>query len=96
MPDLAPCYVATQSTLIAGWNAASIEHALNPGLSRSETRSSAVLYLDRLPEADARLARATRASELTSFEYPWTRIEVSGRRDGDRYRFELTMTAEGE
>ena len=28
MPDLAPCYVATDDTLVIGWNAGSIRHAL--------------------------------------------------------------------
>ena len=28
MPELAPCYVATDDTLVIGWNAGSIRHAL--------------------------------------------------------------------
>ena len=58
LPDLAPCYVATDRALILGWNRRSLELALLTEPDRSRRGSSrAVIHLDRMPEADERRVR---------------------------------------
>ena len=95
MPDLSPCYVATESALVAGWNIDSLERALAPG-TRRETASSAIVYLDRMPEADVRLARAAGVDDAQAVDYPWQRIEILGRRTDGRYLFDVRLTGAAE
>lgn len=105
MPDLAPCYAATPEVLVIGWNAGSVERALalprDPEAAApsplAAALSSAVVHLDRLPEADARLARAG-ASRLggpppAPLVYPWRALRLAGRRDGGEYRIAIQLAA---
>ena len=78
LPDFAPCYVATESALVAGWNPASLRHALAQSPAESASGASAsdesasgeselVIELGRFSRADALLAAAARAQALEPF-----------------------------
>ncbi len=112
LPDLAPCYVATDEALVVGWNPVSIELALagdgggatpagvgadpNAGASGSPldggAESALAVALERLPEADHRLAAASGANGARALRYPLRALSVRGWRDGDVYRFEGELT----
>ena len=58
LPDLAPCYVATERALVVGWNPASLRHALAGEMDvllELGAPGALVLDLARVEEADARL-----------------------------------------
>jgi|GEM_PF-800435 len=109
MPELAPCYVATDDTLVIGWNAESVEHALagttNPGGALSAPKhawstrawstegSEARIYLSRMPQADALLAEASGTTPLPRSFYPWNLLDVRGRRGADSYLFQAELEA---
>jgi hypothetical protein len=63
MPDLAPCYVATESALVIGWNPASLRKALAADGATARTagdihpQGGLSVDLQRFPEADARFAQ---------------------------------------
>jgi hypothetical protein len=104
MPELAPCWVATDTALVVGWNAASLGRALGtpPAAAEDTTeprapeRSRLVVHLDRLPEADLRLARAWNPGwDRPPVVYPWRRLELTGRCDGDHYTFRLELLPAG-
>jgi hypothetical protein len=82
MPDLAPCYVATEDALIIGWNPSSLQTALARRHSEpSEFGDSggAIIYLDRFAEADQILSRSLSFEhELLPQFYPWRRIIATG------------------
>ena len=67
LPDLAPCYVATENAIVAGWNPSSLRHALasRPGKKASGESTSGesrlVIELGRFSRADALLAAAADA-----------------------------------
>ncbi|MGD2113650.1 MAG: hypothetical protein PVG07_01255 [Acidobacteriota bacterium] len=95
MPDLAPCYVASDDTLLVGWNPRSLELALaDAGEPPWEPESSAArVYLDRLPRADAVVAETSGAFAPVPPEfYPWRRIELRGARARDHYRLEAELS----
>jgi hypothetical protein len=97
MPDLLPCYVATDTALVVGWNPMSLEKALAAGNPTDEGgESRVVLHLDRFPLADERLAAASGADpDATPPAYPWQQIRVSGGRQGDSYRLQIAFVAGG-
>jgi hypothetical protein len=90
LPDLAPCYVATDRAIVLGWNPASLRKALDGAsvgapLAGPEGESGLVLELARLAGADARLARAAGEQPLRrAAASPWQRLRARARRDGDR------------
>ncbi len=96
MPGLAPCYLATDSALVVGWNRTAIEGALTPA-SRSQVEvaggegagSRATVDFAALALADRRLA-ATRSRDV-AFNYPFRSLDVVGRRDGSGFFFDLTL-----
>ena len=82
MPDLAPCYVATERALVIGWNPASIHKALDgsgPEREDLSDRGGAVVHFDRFVEADRILSRAL-SVDLASLPngYPWRRVIATG------------------
>jgi len=113
MPDLAPCYVATDAALVIGWNPASLERALaapatggaEAGAGDAQARqeqapgvrlaagpgaeaSRLSVFFDRLPRADAILARSSGSRvSLGPRYYPWRRLVVEGRRGKGRFHF---------
>ena len=93
MPDLAPCYVATERALIVGWNPASLRKALDghgdepDGLGES---SGAIIYLDRFDKADRILSSALSIERSPhSTPYPWKRITAKGAPDPSGFRLQL-------
>ncbi|MGB3564141.1 MAG: hypothetical protein WBH85_04990 [Thermoanaerobaculia bacterium] len=98
MPDLLPCYVATDSALVVGWNPVSLEKALAAGEQPDGGEESrVVLHLDRFPLADERLAAASGADpDATPPAYPWQQIRISGGRQDKGYRLQLAFVAGGD
>jgi hypothetical protein len=98
MPDLLPCYVATDSALVVGWNPVSLEKALAAGgKAESGDESRVVLHFDRFPLADDRLAAASGADpHTTPAVYPWQKVRITGGRQGKSYRLLLAFDAGGE
>jgi hypothetical protein len=99
LPELAPCYVATGSALVAGWNSASLRQALAGGEAAPGVPlgGPGVLLLDlaRVEQADARL-RARLPAEavlLPPSVYPWGRLSLSGERGREGIRLELRLDA---
>jgi hypothetical protein len=93
MPDLAPCYVATQRALVVGWNPASLRKALDgldgerDGLGKS---SGAIIHLDRFADADRILSSALSAETSPQpAQYPWKRITAKGAPDSSGFRLQL-------
>jgi len=97
MPDLLPCYVATDKALVVGWNPLSLEKALAAGEQPDGGEESrVVLHLDRFPLADERLAGASGADpDVTPPAYPWQQIRISGGRRGKGYRWQLSFASGG-
>jgi hypothetical protein len=98
LPDLAPCYVATDDALVVGWNPASLRLALG---GESETPGAlggpGALELDlaRVEEADALLRARLPAGTvlLPPQAYPWQRVSLSGVRARDGIHLELRLAA---
>jgi hypothetical protein len=107
MPDLAPCYVATDDALVVGWNPVSIDLALRPPRPSSGAGTAAdaagrgsaeastlVVDLERFPETDRLLAAGSGVAQpVAPSKYPWRALRVTGRRNGDGYRFEGELLA---
>ena len=98
MPDLLPCYVATDKALVVGWNPLSLEKALAAGEQPDGGEESRVVFhLDRFPLADERLAAASGADpDATPPAYPWQQVRISGGRQGRGYRLQLAFVAGGD
>lgn len=102
LPDLAPCYVATEDALVFGWNPASVRKAL--AKSGESAPDSGVLHpqgglivdLGRFPDADARFAQLASpdAESTTAVAYPWRRLSADGVREGDAVRVRVHLAAE--
>ena len=107
MPDLAPCYVATEHALVVGWNPLSIDLALRPPSASSKAgrgdaaagpgsaeASSLTVDLERFPETDRLLAAGPGVAQPAApLKYPWRALRVTGRRSGQGYRFEGELVA---
>jgi hypothetical protein len=93
LPDLAPCYVATERALVVGWNSYSLGRALSGPAGPDGGASALEIDFGRLPETDGLLAQASGAEPGPPIDYPFSRARLSGRRDGDRYRVELRLDA---
>lgn len=80
LPDLSPCYVATDRALVLGWNPSSLRRALDGAPAELDAeRGGAVVELTRFREADARLARALGGPEARQLSaWPWSRILADG------------------
>jgi hypothetical protein len=99
LPDLAPCYVATEGALVVGWNPASVRMAL--GVAERGPRAAGAphpgagltLSLERFPEADARFARLAppNVSLPPIGVYPWRRLNADGVREGDAVRVRIRL-----
>jgi hypothetical protein len=86
LPDLAPCYLASERALVAGWNPASLRQALRADAAGPPPAAGApgalLVDLARIEEADARLrARVPDpAGLLPQQPYPWRRLTLTGER----------------
>jgi hypothetical protein len=82
MPDLAPCYVATERALVIGWNPASLHKALDGSRAELEElgeTGGAIFHLERFAEADRILSRALSIDSASpSHGYPWRRVVATG------------------
>jgi hypothetical protein len=97
LPDLAPCYVATDRALVVGWNPASVRKALDgaPGVA-GDSAGFATAELARFPEADARLASlAPGDRDSAPAHWPWRRAVADGARDGAAVRIRVHLDAAG-
>jgi hypothetical protein len=101
LPDLAPCYVATERALVVGWNPASVRKALGEGSGRAQAPvgldAPGVLVLDLalVEQADARLRAQMPAGSrlLPRRTYPWRRLSVSGERGREGVHLRLRLAA---
>jgi len=102
LPDLAPCYAATEDALVIGWNPASVRQALAADGADEHAghgqhpHSGITIDLARIPEADARLAQlaAENAPVPATGPYPWQRLRADGVRDGDVVRVRVELHGE--
>jgi hypothetical protein len=94
LPDLEPCYVATERAVVMGWNRSSVEKALASPPPAASQASRFTLFLSRLPEADRRLAAASGAAGPGFIAYPWDLALLTGERGAEGYRLRLELTAE--
>lgn len=85
LPELAPCYVATEGSLMLGWNAASLGHALGAEPTESGDAPGQIeLDLALFAEADALLSRHLAPDERGgSLRWPWRRAIASAQRADD-------------
>ncbi len=92
LPDLVPCYVVTERSILVGWNPTSIALALGrspvPAMYASGPvlgeRGGLLVHLDRLPEADARLRRqlhGTGPAKSLASQFDRLRVDVRGEAD---------------
>ena len=99
LPDLAPCYVATDTALVVGWNPASLRKALDgsgrggvPRLRNLPNAGGAIVDFGNFPEADARLAERGPVEFPTSpLTYPWQRAVARGHRVADGVQLNLKL-----
>jgi hypothetical protein len=95
LPDLAPCYVATDRALVIGWNPASLRKARDgqaPGLAELGSAGGALVDFEKFPRADRILARATGApTPPASRPLPWRRWVARAAPAGARYSLRVEM-----
>jgi hypothetical protein len=98
MPDFAPCYAATETALVIGWNAASVRKAL--GQESHATRAddtqqpahALTVELARIPEADAHFAGLEPdATQLATTAWPWRRLTADGEREAGAVRVRIRL-----
>jgi hypothetical protein len=97
LPDLAPCYVATDHALIIGWNGASVRKALEGAPAEAgESAGFASAELERFVDADTRLASlAGNDGTATPGRWPWRRVVADGERVGDRVQIRVRLESGG-
>ncbi|MDP6978647.1 MAG: hypothetical protein QF570_08595 [Myxococcota bacterium] len=100
LPDLVPCYVVTERSIVVGWNPTSIALALGRTATPATYVSGPVLdeqggllvHLDRLPEADARLQRQLHgARPATSLASQFDRLRVDARSASDSVSLRIEL-----
>ena len=96
MPDFAPCYAATETALVIGWNAASLHKALGQethATRADDTRQPALtIELARIPEADAHFAALEPdAKQLATSAWPWRRLTADGEREAGAVRVRIRL-----
>jgi hypothetical protein len=99
LPDLAPCYVATERALVIGWNPASVRKALDGAAGGADDGGAggfASAELARFAEADARLTALAREDAVSApIRWPWRRAVADGTRDGNRVRIRVHLESRG-
>ncbi len=98
MPDFSPCYAATETALVIGWNAASVRKALlreTPATRVDDTPQpthALTVELARIPEADAHFARLEpEAAQLATTVWPWRRLTADGEREAGAVRVRIRL-----
>lgn len=98
LPDLTPCYVVTDRSIVLGWNAQSLALALDSSaeLTSFEGGGGLVVHLDRLPEADRRLQQQLGGREvMAKFDYVWDQLRIDGSNDGKRLEVRIRLEPAG-
>jgi hypothetical protein len=101
LPDLAPCYVATERALVVGWNPESLRLALgDEGGSAAPAAgldgpAALVVDLARIEQADARLRALVPAgiALVPQPAFPWRRLELNGASERDVLRLRVRLEA---
>jgi len=90
LPGFAPCYVATRSAVVIGYNPASLRTALAKTPAALGGDGGLRVELARFQEADARLAPSSRPSRAGGAP-PWERLHAEAHSDTEtvRIRFQL-------
>jgi len=98
MPDLEPCYAATETALVIGWNAASVRRALAsepgapPASATGQPAHTLTVELARIPEADAHFAGLEPdVPPLVSAAWPWRRLTADGERENGAVRVRVRL-----
>jgi hypothetical protein len=82
LPELAPCYVASDAALIIGWNPASLRKSLGEptdSFAGLGDLGGVTIDLARFGQADEILSRALAAPTGTlSGGFPWHRLVATG------------------
>lgn len=92
LPELAPCYVASDTALVIGWNPASLRKSLgDPTDSFAELGDFGGVTIDlaRFGRADQILSRARALADPTetlSRGFPWHRLVATGRPSDSGFR----------
>jgi len=102
LPDLAPCYVATENALVVGWNPASVVKALekNAGAGAPSgglrPQGGLTVDLERFPDADTHFAQLASpgTSSTPAGGYPWQRLSADGVREGNTVRVHVHLAGE--
>ena len=98
LPDLVPCYVLTERSIVIGWNPMSINLALKSSAQPTPFGESGglVVHLDRLPEADRRLQQQLGTGEgRANFDYVWDQLRIDGSNDGERLELRVQLALDG-
>jgi hypothetical protein len=98
LPEFAPCYVATETTLVFGWNAESVRIGLEPALeSEMGDEGGLVIRLDRIREADRRLHEAIApGASPPPLGYGWQQLRANGTPGRGALELHVELVAEGE
>lgn len=98
MPDFAPCYAATETALVIGWNAASVRKALDSTQATPHSHEHVqptpafTVELARIPEADAHFAGLEPAAKrLATLRWPWRRLTADGSREDAAVRVRIRL-----
>jgi hypothetical protein len=96
LPELAPCYVATERALVIGWNEASLTPALATQAASAPDATgasgSAVIDFARFAQADARFAHRLQIEPTFSgADLPWRRLVASGVREAGELQAQIAL-----
>jgi hypothetical protein len=111
LPELAPCYVATDGALVIGWNPASVRAALgtaSPGAATAAAEpvgpktagalgdgGGLVIDLERVAEADAAFSRRAATTTSSPLAWPWARVRAETRRVVDGIDVRVRLASRG-
>ncbi len=93
LPELAPCYVATDRALVIGWNETAIRKALDGTRAHGPRDEGEVLiHLARFAKADARLIETLPGGATSpGVEYPWKEMAAIARRTHLGFRVDAQL-----
>ncbi len=98
LPELAPCYVATEEALILGWNPGSLRKSLSgatDSLADLGEFGGMTIDLARFGQADQILSRAfTGPGEPFSVGFPWQRLVATGKPDRNGFRVQVQLQSD--
>jgi hypothetical protein len=93
LPELAPCYVATDGALVFGWNRPSLLRALGPPgtLGSGDTASPGRIDVDLAKLLDAQAGERQPATRAAPTLPPWGRLRVETALEDDVLTSRLTL-----